>query len=120
MRARSESSDVVRESRSAFVEASVSAGNPEADDAMPAPVGKELRVATRNDPLRRAQRRTRSRWATARLRNDGDGGAREPSSEASSIRSGSSDPGVKVTVDRLTHSESVIEIDAFIGTACSR
>ena len=46
MRARSESSGVESVSPSAFVDARVSAANPEADDAMPAPVGKEFRVAT--------------------------------------------------------------------------
>ena len=61
MRARSESSGIVKLSPNAFVDAKVSAANPDADEAIPAPVGKEFLVATRNDPARCAQRRTRSR-----------------------------------------------------------
>jgi hypothetical protein len=46
MRARSDSSGVESDSPRAFVEANVSAANPDADEAIPAPVGKEFRVAT--------------------------------------------------------------------------
>src|ERR1700675_3187 len=67
---RSDSSGIVSVRAYALVDATVNAARPEADDAMPAPVGKELRVATRNDPLRRAQRRTRSRCESALMRND--------------------------------------------------
>src|SRR5262245_24621085 len=115
-----ESSAVESERPSARVAASVRAAKPDAEDAIPAPVGNELRVATRNEPPRLAQRRTRSRCASARARKATGGIERAPSSPTRSIRSGSYEPSSNATVERLTHSESVIEIDAFRGIACAR
>src|SRR5580765_5857171 len=120
IRASVDNSEVESERPRARVAASVRAANPEAEDAIPEPVGNEFRVATRNEPPRLAHRRTRSRWASARARKATGGIESEPSSATRSIRSGSYEPSSNATVDRLTHSESVIEIEAFIGIACSR
>ncbi len=90
--------------------ATASAANPEADEAIPQPVGKLFCDATRARSFRPAIRRTRSRKRPIRSADFPPGGA--PSSRISSREALSSRSATVVVV---TQAESVIEMLGFSG-----
>src|SRR5215210_2012509 len=98
--------------------ASVRAAKPDAEEARPAAEGNVLRVATRKCSLRPAHPRMLSSCLTTRRTNSGAGVPKPPS--GSLIQTSSRSPSRTSTVHWVTHSSRVIEMDGFIGSACSR